>query len=213
MIGNSVITLVEHLYSAGGSDHKLDDQVIQAKLEALKTHFDLKRVSINELLGDEDCKIIRSRMTEKFLPYEEWLVEKEFWSDKQVADLAKVLEKESSDITPKDLSIIRRLVEHIYNNKDDEATKQEFSTFDPYTFFSSYPNQKVFIHSLLLQRYKYKGSSVELSHSSFRLLLSSFQFICLSRRISLRLHEWQAGCKTPIRYHEAVLCLLPEDFK
>lgn len=180
-VAKAVTSLVEHLYSVGGADNRLDDEVLQTKLEALMTHFDLKRISITELLGEEDCKTIRTRVTEVFLPYEDWLVDKEFWSDKQVATLAKILDKESSEINPRDFTLIGRLVDHIYSNKQESSAKEEFSTFDPYTFFSSYRNQKVFVHSLLLQRYKYKGSAVELGSSSFRLLLSSFQFICLSR--------------------------------
>lgn len=183
-MGSSIITLIENLYSFSGTDQKIEADVVQAKLEALKTHFDLKKIDVLGILGEDDCKAVNSKVSEKYLGYEDYLVEKEFWSDKQVATLAKMLANESEEISPKDLNTIRRLVENIHSPTEKEGIAAENSNFDPYVFFNLSMNQKVFIHSLLLKRHKFKGTTVELSNSSFRLLLNSFQFICLSRLIS-----------------------------
>lgn len=178
-LGTSILILIETMYNYSGGDQKIEEDVVQAKLEALKTHFDLKRINIIDILGEDDCKLVASKITQKYLGYEDYLIEKEFWSDKQVSSLAKTLAQESQEITPKDLNSIRRLVDYIHSHKDNETAAENF-VFDPYTFFNVGMNQKVFIHYLLLRRYKFKGTSVELSNLSFKLLLNSFQFICLS---------------------------------
>ncbi len=184
MLEDIIGNVIEYLYSYKGINGMADETLLRNKLEFLKKNFDLSKISVIESIGEEDCFFLKSRFMERFEGYDEYIIDREFWSDKNVTQLVKSLEKESQEMTPKDLSTIRRLVDYLFSNKDKDAmtpdSKNDISNFDPYSFFSSYSNIKYFIHSLLLKRHKVKGSSFELNEKRFKLLLNSFQFICLS---------------------------------
>lgn len=170
-----------------------------AKTELLDKNYSIRNSDVETLLGLEDCISLRTKISERFEGHEEYLVEQEFWNDKSVAHLAKVIEKENAQLTPKELSTIRKLCDLLITPaapKKDPAEKTpvkgvptpvavvpqfEIAGFDIYGFFANARCQKAFVHHLLLQKYKHRGASIDLGPAKFKLLLNSFQFICLSR--------------------------------
>ena len=199
VLEDTIANLIEYLYSYKGVGNVLDEGLLKNKLEHLKKHFDLSKILIVETLGEDECHGLKARFGEKFEGYEEYLIDREFWNDRNIAQLVKSLEKEAQEITPKDLSTNRKLVDYVFKTKDTLETKTEMASFDPYTFFSNNSNVRYFIHSLLLRRHKVKGSSFEISEKRFKLLLNSFQFICLSMlSIIFRFFEWKTRHSTAL---------------
>jgi len=94
---------------------------------------------------------------------------------REVSSLVAKLDKESTEIDPIHHSQIKKLVELIFSNAKEQELK-----FDIYEFFKSEINQKVFIHNLLLRKYQKNSNTVEISGFSFKCMLISLQFICLS---------------------------------
>jgi len=190
-IQDCIAKLVIYLYGFKTPETGVDDSVIKSKIDYIKEHFDLSRSTITEVLGEENINFIKNnKFLEKFEQYDEYLIERDFWTDKNISNLVKTLEKDIQDVSQKDVSTIRKLVDYIFKGKEGKeptaAVKEsptgpfDITTFDPYTFFTKPPNANFFIHSLLLKKHKIKGSFFELDHSRFRLVANTFQFICLS---------------------------------
>lgn len=156
-----------------------EDQSFKDKLAFLKANYDLSKKSIYEYLFKDDICSFKQRIAERFEGYEEYLIDRDFWNDRNVSTLVKMLEKETQDISPEDLSTIRKLVDFVYKAKESPL-QNEMDLVNIYQLFSAYKHQKVFVHTLLLKRHKVKGSSLVLSETRFKMLLSCFQFICLS---------------------------------
>lgn len=169
----------------------------------LDKNYSIRHSDVEVLLGQEDCAWLKAKVSERFEGHEEYQVEQEFWSDKSVAHLVKVIEKEQAQLTPKELATIKKLCDLLIApsqpkretvadklanksapvppNQAPPVASFDIASFDIYAFFTNPWCQKSFVHNLLLQKYKHRGASIDLGSTKFRLLLNSFQFICLSR--------------------------------
>lgn len=180
ILHDGIQKLVDLIYSYfGGSSLAEESSISKNQVKKIIANFPLSEVKILDIFKEEDVKGLREPTSDIFESYSDYQIYNAFWKDKDVSSLVQKLKKLNPKVKPAHLAHIKKMVDLIFVGDETKADREKIQV-DIYSFFKPSCRQQVFIYNLMLSKYQKSERTIKISPFSFKLMLISLQFICLS---------------------------------